>query len=473
MRKKITTILFILIITFLVGCKITDIPIPNPGPKPTKPFIVDDYYQSNAIIQQKKDFKLTGTSEPGVVLKASLYNSKNRLIDQNYGVVLPDETWKITLEAPVASFETYRIEICDMDLLYQVDLDNLLFGEVWLLIGEGFINQSGTLQQPYDSSLRFFEQKIESGVWLKEDITKINLFSYHFALKIRQAYNLPVGIILAQVGSAHLDAWLNPKLIENPSIFNFTELVTRDVFEPYDKQSFLYQQKIEPISKVNINGVIFHQGITDILDKIVNPKLYFQLYAKTLTHLMEDLFHLFLDEAEFYLIQEPSADIDNIVYLRNAQATGSFYYTYTTIIPTYDFIDDNGLSQEDIMLIAERTSLSARTKTYRERNNYLAPVYTNLIISKNKIEIEFTNITRFDKINVIETLIIKDIFDEVMDDVKIEFDKNWLVINFEPHLYDLVGSISYAMEKDATTANLKSNGIPTIPFKIIINESMS
>lgn len=481
MNKKIIIIIFIIVSGFLVGCNIPTIPIPDKGVKPTKPFVVDDYFTSNAVFQQKKDIRLTGVSEEGVVLKATLYNNKSRIIDQNYTIVLPDSTWKITLEAPVASFDEYRIVINDNDEIYQEELQNILFGEVWLLAGEGFINKPISDEQIIiDDSLRFFKQEINGGKWLDNNqIEKISLFSYQFALKIKQYYNLPVGFILTQTNSSHLDAWLSPDLINNVNVNQFINMVNRKNCDDNDKMSFLYQQKIEPISKINISGVIFHQGITDISsfeasndDEI---KLYYQLYAKTLTHLMEEWYHLFLNECEFYLIQEPSNNLDNIVYLRNAQATGSFYYTYTTIIPTYDFIFsfDDGLLDDDIIKIAERTSLIARTKTYRERTNYLAPVYTNLIISKDQIEIEFTNISRFDKIGIIETLLVKDIDDNIIE-TKIEFERNWLIIKIpklENDTFVEIGSISYAMLPDSSLGNLKNSyGVPAVPFKIIINE---
>ena len=65
-------------------------PIQSPiGKNPTKPFILTDQYLTDgAFFQQKENLVISGTSEEGVVIVATLYDENNRLIDQNYTYVI-------------------------------------------------------------------------------------------------------------------------------------------------------------------------------------------------------------------------------------------------------------------------------------------------------------------------------------------------------------------------------------------------
>ena len=82
--------------------------------QPTKPFTFHYQYLTDcAFFQQKENLTISGSSEEGVVIVATLYDENNRLIDQNYTYVMDSGLWKIELKSPSASYKKYYLVIED------------------------------------------------------------------------------------------------------------------------------------------------------------------------------------------------------------------------------------------------------------------------------------------------------------------------------------------------------------------------
>ena len=95
--------------------------------------------------------------------------------------------------------------------------------------------------------------------------------------------------------------------------------------------------------------------------------------------------------------------------------------------------------------------LATRTKTYHERNNYLAPNYTNIVISSSMVRIAFTSPLQEKK--VINSL---HLFDENGDEIAIDYEINqeWLTITWDSESDVALGKITYAWESNIVTSNL-------------------
>ena len=106
-------------------------------------------------------------------------------------------------------------------------------------------------------------------------------------------------------------------------------------------------------------GILWYQGISDLQElsgcASEDKDQYLTLYSKALTYLFSDYYRQLDDEVDIYIIQEPSYEEDefaeaDIVGLRQAQAMGSYFYTYTTIVTTYDL---HQTEQDDLELEAK------------------------------------------------------------------------------------------------------------------------
>lgn len=487
-------------------------PIQSPiGKNPTKPFILTDQYLTDgAFFQQKENLVISGTSEEGVVIVATLYDENNRLIDQNYTYVMESGLWKIELKSPSASYKKYYLVI--EDSVNQKTIKDIHFGDIWLLAGEGFVNIPlseirGPILEPTASPLvmGFYKQGFDQGAWIDparlDFADQVSGFAYYFAWGLAQKLEIPIAVVLAQVEESHLDAWVSPELISTKeTVRTFSTLTNRykdeitGSKEAYDQMGYLFESKIRPVLKMRYQGILWYQGISDLQElsgcASEDKDQYLTLYSKALTYLFSDYYRQLDDEVDIYIIQEPSYEEDefaeaDIVGLRQAQAMGSYFYTYTTIVTTYDLhqteqddleLEAKALEQVfetepnkrlgpvDIEKAAGRVVLATRTKTYHERNNYLAPNYTNIVISSSMVRIAFTS--RLQEKKVINSL---HLFDENGDEIAIDYEINqeWLTITWDSESDVALGKITYAWESNIVTSNLCSEyGVAVVPFQI-------
>lgn len=511
MRRFFFILCFLIVVLLLVGCIP---PTENPiGKQPTKPFTLHDQYLTDgAFFQQKENLTISGSSEEGVVIVATLYDENNRLIDQNYTYVMDSGLWKIELKSPSASYKKYYLIIDDS--VHQEQISDIRFGDVWLLAGEGFINNplSDDMEQVLEKTAQgfvsvvgFYKQGFNDGEWIdpesSEFSNQVSAFAYYFALGLAQKLEIPIAVVLAQVEESHLDAWVSPELISTKNtVRTFSSMTNRfkeeitGTEEVYDQMGFLFESKIRPLLKMRFQGILWYQGLSDLKElntfEVETKNQYLTLYSKTLTYLLNDFYRQLDDEVDIYIIQEPSYNPNDfedadIVGLRQAQARGSYFYTYTTIVTTYDLHDTSSddvslekgmldkaqenetiepLAPVDILQVANRVVLATRTKTYHERNNYLAPNYTNIVISPSMVKIAFSS--PLQEVDIINSL---QLFDEDNEEITISYEINqeWLIITWSTESDVALGKITYAWESNIVSSNLYSQyGVAVVPFLI-------
>ena len=112
MRKRIQIVLFISIFTiclFISGC-VHRVKIPI-GERPTEKFTVVEYIKDDAIFQAASSLKISGKSNSGVVIVATLYDSKNLIVNQVYCNTDNNGNWDLNLATPDASMKSYTLNI--------------------------------------------------------------------------------------------------------------------------------------------------------------------------------------------------------------------------------------------------------------------------------------------------------------------------------------------------------------------------
>ncbi|MEM6800140.1 MAG: sialate O-acetylesterase [Bacteroidota bacterium] len=211
--------------------------------------------------------------------------------------------WLVQIPTPIAG-GPYEIRIKGEN---QVTIKDVWIGEVWLASGQS------NMEWPLDQSeggiaeiekanfpqIRFFrvEKAVSStpridckGKWEKVQPSTIASYSavaYHFAKKIHQELEVPIGIIQTAWGGTPAEAWTSRNSLESKPAFQgmmrrFDEALSRyrEFPEKYSdpiqagSPGILYNAMLAPLIPFSIQGAIWYQGESNTYD----PWAYRQLF---------------------------------------------------------------------------------------------------------------------------------------------------------------------------------------------------
>lgn len=486
-RVIIATLLILINCILLAGCHENPV-IPSVGATPTKMFTINPYFQDGAIFLQKSALVIEGISEKDVVLTAELFDNRGNLVNKIATIASENGKYSLGMNAPRGSYDEYKLIISDT--VHQLVINEILFGEVWLLAGE-YANKT-TPEASRDSIVSFLVQKNGKYDWIsyeEEGSTGlVSSYVYKLASEMSAKLDLPVGIINATTTSAHIDAWLSLEVIdEHPSLKDFlvnegryTEAYTNN---SSDQMAYMYDNMVFPFSTIAVKGIVWSQGETNLQKDFVDSaskRSYFRNYTACLSFLINDFHQLFGKDTSILVVQATSSYNDDIVMLRNVQAAATYYYSYADIIPTYDICEEVLNEAGEQMLILDETVFIERLSTiivkkiYNGRTTYSIPSFTNMIVNDEKIAIEFFDSYMIQKVEKVEGLLIYDEFGNILD-LEINIHDNWLEIMLPLPKEDeeplKIKKISYGQAGNAQSANLVNLvGMPVIPFEITIKE---
>ncbi len=256
----------------------------------------------NAVLQQQSKVAIWGLSTQERVKVKTSWDNKTYKAD-----VAPDGTWLIKVNTPEASYEAYTIEIKDKDS--DIELNNILVGEVWLASGQSNMKvpMMGNPSQPIEGAadvimnakpedaIRLFTVKEGYSFTPKDDcegawklntpaeVAKFGASSYFFADYLQNALDVPVGVINCSWGGSTMEAWLPKEVLESYNKdFDFSLLDNQKVTELAQRDPvILYNGMMHPMENYCIKGMIWYQGEANRPNHKEYPAL-FSLFAKTL-----------------------------------------------------------------------------------------------------------------------------------------------------------------------------------------------
>lgn len=383
MKKKILWIILGLIVissmTFISCKQCNKTPVIPSGTIPTKEFIIDTELSSNAVYRASTKMIIQGTSEEAVVIVAEIGIKNDDNILTYYSVTNELGEWKIEFDAPKVSNNAYQITIHDKANTYVKKYDNINFGVVWMLAGDGAMNtRLQASDEVVNDNVRYYEQTITGGSWIDFDNekTRVTRMAYEFGQELQNEYNCPIGIIMVQEDNTTLSEWVMLKSIENNKYVK--EYLTEnnmydDTPDQLGDMSYLAETKIKAVKdKFNsLDGILWMQGkgdgndIENITKSEINP--YANNYHRLIQMLVTDYYRYFESDLEFVIIQTDSAvDNSNRGSLRTLQNKPYFEYKYCKIIPTYDL---NEITTSSNPLILTYLPGDLDFKALRERIN--------------------------------------------------------------------------------------------------------
>lgn len=531
MRKYFLIIVTIILILGLAGC-IKDPPIPDEGVEPKNPFVMNSYFSDSMIIQQNQPINIFGKSEKGVLIEVSLFKKEaSEPIQSAKTFVDENGDWKVVFSPISASFQLYKLKVTDS--VHTKEINDILVGEVWLTSGEK--NMAWPMRYTKDASsyiinnentkyIRYFSQDhypnndpsqqpigdpqfdFSNGRWNSANSLKsfdASAISYIFACELFEELNkgsakVPVGFIESAVAESNIHAWLpKSKIDSNPYLRNY--LLTKNLYQidnlgdkNYNQTANLYNNKINPLKGINLKGVIWYQGLSDIG--------YYEYYNEALRSLIDAWREELSPNLAFIVVGEHAYEKENLAGFRRAQILGTNYHLNVLIVPTYDlefeYEYQNGYEMEkpDVsspyypinkIELAQRIEKAALSLVYNSNEKYFSPRLHNYTVSltENTITLYFANTKnlRVKLLGEIEELakprpveeyqMITNLILVLVDDTEIEAEvtvnENIIKIYYED--IKQIKSVKYAYLDLCADSNLFNEmDLPVLPFYLNI-----
>lgn len=240
------------------------------------------FYGDNMVLQQQTQCRLWGKADArkAVSVITSWDNRHYNCKSDGQG------HWQLCISTPKAG-GPYTITISDGAKRM---LSNILIGELWLCSGQSNMEMpmKGFKGQPVeganediidcrDASLRLFTVKRNaqlhpvdtvSGQWQEANISSVRPFSataYYFGKALRQALNVPVGLIMTSWGGSACEAWMKREWLKEDWLKAYPQIKNAITQENVDQlqqrcPSALYNGMLHPLIGLSLRGVIWYQG---------------------------------------------------------------------------------------------------------------------------------------------------------------------------------------------------------------------
>ncbi|HBC85742.1 MAG TPA: hypothetical protein DCZ94_02180 [Lentisphaeria bacterium] len=506
-------------------------------------FSLASIFSDNMVLQRNVKIPIWGTAEPGEEISVD-FAGQNRS-----AVTGKDSKWLTHLDPMPASCEPRKMIISSSapnptisQSQYQ-QITNILVGEVWIAGGQS--NMQFALADSMDAKkvvskadhleIRCYQvpripyvgadlenpaayfAKPEWKVCTPKNAGAYPAVAYHFAVKIKKALKVPVGIVSCSWGGTSASSWMSEKYLSSDKdikiyLDEYQALVSNLDMEKYEKDrsaydsavdkfvkmkekavkenisgaeldkllgpypwpppagpknfqtpSGLYHTMVEKIAPYAVKGVIFYQGESDV----EKASLYEKLFAKMIQNWRDDwknpdLPFLFTQITTYGCDGKP--DNEDWAVLREQQlfATKKIYNAYMAV--SIDVGDMTDIHPENKRPIGERLALIARCKVYGQKIVCSGPVFHEMQINGDKAILSFNHIGKglVSKGKSLKGFKICGP-DKVFVDAKAEIKKDTIEVSSSQ--IKVPRAVRYGWANYAEINLFNKNGLPASPFR--------
>ena len=370
----------------------------------------------NMVLQRLKIVPIWGTASPGEKITVSFGAQRKETIASDSG------KWVVKLNPMEASELPREMIISGTNT---IKLKNILIGEVWLCSGQSNMEYAmrknskiqGTVKgkKPLEDDLltannpniriflvrrKYMSPDSTHNGWDQASGTALKDFSavgYFYAKEMYQKLHIPIGMISSAVPGSRIEPWIEAKRLEiSPKMKDgkVLEPLTSDGGDP----GKFYNTMIEPLIPFSIRGFLWYQGESNCF---LNENIRYAYKFKTLIESWRsDWGNL---NMPFYFVQiapynySSSKDVrphspENLPEMWEAQSL-ALTLPNTGMITITDLVDSIvDLHPAYKWEVGRRLSLVALNKTYGFTEIISSgPTFKGMKITKNKIEVTFTN----------------------------------------------------------------------------------
>lgn len=199
--------------------------------------------------------------------------------------------WHVKLDTPAAG-GPYTLTILGSNTIV---LEDVFIGEVWLCSGQsnmewrprfGIDNGTQEILQAHYPALRLFQvaqrsadgpQLDVAGQWATcrpETMIDFSAVAYFFGRELYQHLQVPIGLIESSWGGTPVQAWMNPKMMQENEEFVRTAAKLHEVPWCPVAPGSTYFAMIAPLTRYPIAGVIWYQGEGNTYDPLPYERLF-------------------------------------------------------------------------------------------------------------------------------------------------------------------------------------------------------
>ncbi|MDO4158938.1 MAG: sialate O-acetylesterase [Prevotellaceae bacterium] len=367
-------------------------------------------FSDGMVMQRESNANLWGQAKASSAVKITTsWNKKTYTVKAD-----SDGKWKASVQTPEAG-GPYSITFNDGD---KTVLDNILIGEVWICAGQSNMEMpmKGYKNQPIenalmdilhstDSQLRLFTVKRNSkiapvdtvsGSWKEatpESVREFSATAYYFGRELRQALNVPVGLIVAAWGGSACEAWMTADWLK---AFPDAKIPASeaDIKSKNRTPTVLYNGMLHPLIGYSIRGAIWYQGEDNVTR--------YPTYADMLTTLIKGWRSEWQQgDFPFYYCQIAPYDYKIINYtvnsalLREQQAKAELMNTNCGMAVLMDAGLEYGIHPRKKNIAGQRLALLALDNTYGIKGLTSKSAYFKEVTFKND-----TAVVAFERANM-------------------------------------------------------------------------
>lgn len=310
----------------------------------------------NMVLQQNAKVRLWGHATP-----SGNIDVRPSWSDKTFTALTgEDGGWSIEIETPVGNFDKHSISFTDKADGDVVTVGNVLVGEVWLASGQSNMQMPLKGYEPcpvnggYDEvaesgrragSIRFLTVPLTQSYTPLDTVAaswvvpspktspEFSAVAWHFAKRLTDVLEVPVGIVSAAYGGARVESWLPEEIVKGyPDIS-----LDRDSIESmthWMRPVLMYNAMFLPVKDYTYRGIIWYQGCSNVDS--------WQTYAARLAT-MAGHWRDMIGEGEipFYAVEIAPFDYgnDRSPYLREAQ------WDAIGMIPNSGMVATNDMAQ--------------------------------------------------------------------------------------------------------------------------------
>ncbi len=359
-------------------------------------------FSDNMVLQQKSKITIWGKANPNEIITIRCdWNRKNYKIKAK-----KDSTWSIKIPTKKAG-GPYNIKINN------IELKNIMFGEVWLCSGQSNmwwpLNQTDDYENEIgevNKNLHIFTVQQNKQLEISDDcegrwdiasldnISNFSAIAYYFGKFLNEKLNVPIGLIHSSWGGSSAQAWTESKILENdPKLKFYLDQLKVKMQNPtsvinHQDPSVLFNGMINPLIPYSIKGAIWYQGESNVLQ----ADIYSHLFS-TMIKNWRDNWNI--GKFPFYYVQiAPFNYSENTsgALLREAQLVTLKKLQNIDMISTLDIGNPLDIHPRNKLDVGKRLANIALTKDYGLKNiNHLFPFYKKMKIIDDKIRLTFEN----------------------------------------------------------------------------------
>jgi sialate O-acetylesterase len=213
---------------------------------------------------------------------------------------------------------------------------------------------------------------------------------YFFAKELYKELHVPIGMISSAVSGSRIEPWISSEAFDSSPYFN-----KNDTLKISGDPGKFYPDMIQPLSPFGLRGFLWYQGETNcFLSETIQYAYKMQLLIESWRKAWLDqlLSFYYVQIAPFYYSrskQKIALTEETLPKFREAQAL-ALKLPYTGMAVITDLVDSlDGIHPPYKSEVGRRLSLLALAKDYGKKIVYSGPMYKQMKVVGNKIEIEF------------------------------------------------------------------------------------